>query len=34
MKNSDAKLLKINSIQLYGSSGENTDMSQVKNTNP
>lgn len=34
MKNDNAKLLKINNIQLYGSSGENTDMSQVKNTNP
>lgn len=34
MSNEDADLLKIYNIQVYGAFGENTDMSQVKNTNP
>ena len=34
LSNEEADLLKINSIQIFGEGGENTDMSQVKNTNP
>lgn len=34
MSNPEAEMLKILNIQLYGISSENTDFSQVKNTNP
>lgn len=34
LRNEDAKLIKVNNIQLYGANCENIDMSQIKNTNP
>ena len=31
MKNEESDMIKVNNIQLYGSGGENTDMTQMKN---